>query len=182
MSKSVERAPTPADFIVRNMARKGSNPSRKSPRRADPSDLWRKLTMKLTDARKNSTFRVRSPSVFSILRHGESGPFRWGSPTNTTVFTRLGEIEKNVFTRLGKREKDVFLRLGTETHPVVGTRVPEDMQRKIEREWDVVDRANRGRPTQAEEEYIFESDNDGGGHWKSKSKKPKSTTDEEDLS
>ncbi|GJU42282.1 hypothetical protein Tco_1195239 [Tanacetum coccineum] len=35
------------------------------------------------------------------------------------------------------------------------------------------------KPTQDEERYLTESENDGGGHWKSK--RPKSTTNEDDM-
>nr|GEV41910.1 reverse transcriptase domain-containing protein [Tanacetum cinerariifolium] len=45
-------------------------------------------------------------------------------------------------------------------------------QTEIEREWDAIDRANRRKPTRDEECYLSESENDGGGHWKSKKPKP----------
>ncbi|GJY76436.1 reverse transcriptase domain-containing protein [Tanacetum coccineum] len=53
--------------------------------------------------------------------------------------------------------------------------------REIEIEWDAVDRADRIKPTQTEETYISESEHDQGGHYPNR-KKPKSTTDNEDLS
>ncbi|GJU70305.1 hypothetical protein Tco_1256564 [Tanacetum coccineum] len=55
-------------------------------------------------------------------------------------------------------------------------------QGEIKREWDAADRANRRQPTHTKEFYDLESGHDRGGHWKSKSKKQKPTTDEEDLS
>ncbi|GJZ89577.1 reverse transcriptase domain-containing protein [Tanacetum coccineum] len=57
-----------------------------------------------------------------------------------------------------------------------------ERQRDIEREWDATDREDHRKFDQNVERYLSKSENDGGGHWKSKSKKPKSTTDEEDVS
>ncbi|GJZ97707.1 hypothetical protein Tco_0670160 [Tanacetum coccineum] len=151
------------------------------------------------------------PSVFSRLKQGEQSSSRPRSPISTMNFTRLGEREKNVFTWLEEREKGVFtcLRLGNTSrckHASArrdvstgrAVRDPDrrirkarnlvrsyvtcssERQREIKREWDATDRANRRKPTQEEECYLSESENDGGGHWKSK--KSKSTTNEEDLS
>ncbi|GKE23745.1 hypothetical protein Tco_1435257 [Tanacetum coccineum] len=153
------------------------------------------------------SYPSQSPSVFSMLKHGEPDSPRRRSPI-TTVFTSLGDREKNVSTRLGERERGVFSRLGREStsrhrqtsakrdasdvrdqnHRIREARnlvrsyvtCSSERQREIKREWDATDRANRRNPTQDEERYLSESENDGGGHWKSK--KQKSTTDEEDLS
>ncbi|GKA35722.1 reverse transcriptase domain-containing protein [Tanacetum coccineum] len=59
----------------------------------------------------------------------------------------------------------------------------EKLQRVQARlKWDAADQANRRRPTLVEEKYLSESENDRGGHWKPRLKKPKSTIDEEDVS
>ncbi|GKA63625.1 hypothetical protein Tco_0763231 [Tanacetum coccineum] len=153
------------------------------------------------------SYPSQSPSVFSMLKHGEPDSPRRRSPI-TTVFTRLGDREKNVSTRLGERERGVFSRLrreSTSRHRQTSAKrdasvvrdpnhrrrearnlvrsyvnCSSERQREIKREWDATDRANRRNPSQDEERYLSESENDGGGHWKSK--KQKSTTDEEDLS
>ncbi|GKF62609.1 hypothetical protein Tco_0182663, partial [Tanacetum coccineum] len=85
---------------------------------------------------------------------------------------------KNVFTRLGEGENDVFSRLGHENT----SRLKHASAYPKTRPTDEVDLANHKKSTQAVEEYFSKNKNDRGGHWKSKSKKPKSTTDEEDLS
>nr|GEY10164.1 reverse transcriptase domain-containing protein [Tanacetum cinerariifolium] len=57
------------------------------------------------------SYLSQSQSVFSRLKHGEPSPSRRRCPMSTTIFTRLGEKEKNVLTRLGEREKGVSSRL-----------------------------------------------------------------------
>ncbi|GJV63375.1 hypothetical protein Tco_1474203 [Tanacetum coccineum] len=118
------------------------------------------------------------------------------------VFTWLGEMEKDVFSRLGPENTPRHRHVSAKRHASIGrtARDPDlrkwearnlvrsyvtcssERQREIEREWDTADRANYMRPNQAEEEHLFKRENDRGGHWKSKSEKPKSTTDKEDLS
>ncbi|GKA03930.1 hypothetical protein Tco_0676711 [Tanacetum coccineum] len=57
----------------------------------------------------------------------------------------------------------------------------EHGQREIERECDATDRANRRQSARTEETCLSENEHDRGGQWNSKSKKQRST-DEEDLS
>ncbi|GJV42366.1 hypothetical protein Tco_1420806 [Tanacetum coccineum] len=56
-----------------------------------------------------------------------------------------------------------------------------ERQRQIEREWDKADRADRRRPVHTKGTHYTEDEDDQGGHWKSRSKKQRST-DEKDLS
>nr|GEV45522.1 hypothetical protein [Tanacetum cinerariifolium] len=163
---------------------------RKTPRRPSSLKFLRRLTKKLTDSGKNSNFRIKTRRL-RLFPPWES--------VNTNVFTRLGEKENDVFIRLGEREKDVFSCLGSKSMPCRrhasagrATRDPDlrrrearnlvrsyvtfssKRQREIEKEWDATDRANRRRPAPSEEEYLSKSENDRGGHWKSRLKKPKS--------
>ncbi|GJY29062.1 hypothetical protein Tco_0404829 [Tanacetum coccineum] len=181
MSKSVERAPTPADSIVRNTAGKGSKQTTDGP----PSFM---LDEKLRPSRQRSP---TSTTVFTRL--GERGK---------NVFTRLDEREKDAFSRLRYKNESRHRHTSARRHAGDGrtTRDPDrrkrearnlvrsyvtcssKRQREIKREWDTAGQANHKKSTLAEEEYFSESENDEGGHWKSNSKKPKSTTDEEDLS
>ncbi|GKC26904.1 hypothetical protein Tco_1034198 [Tanacetum coccineum] len=131
MSKLVERAPTPADFVVRNTAGKRSKQMSDGPmpdeKLCEICDKHYNQLLPLTkektqlsesescDKKIQSKKRRRpspstmsrgshpsqSPSVFSRLKHGEPVSPRRKILTSTTVFTRLGEREKNVFTRLG---------------------------------------------------------------------------------
>ncbi|GKA99976.1 hypothetical protein Tco_0827970 [Tanacetum coccineum] len=58
------------------------------------------------------TYLSQSTRIFSRLRHEGEKPARRRSPVSTTVFTRLGNRDRNVFTRLGERKKYIHSRLG----------------------------------------------------------------------
>ncbi|GKD79873.1 hypothetical protein Tco_1342494 [Tanacetum coccineum] len=122
----------------------------------------------------------QSPSVFSRLKQGEQISSRPRSPISTTNFTRLVPEEmRSASAGRAVRDPDRKRREARNLDRSYVT-CSGERQREIKREWDTVDRANRRKPTQEEECYLSESENDGGGHWKSK--KAKSTTNEEDLS
>ncbi|GJV80627.1 hypothetical protein Tco_1516497 [Tanacetum coccineum] len=143
---------------------------------------------------KESSFtRQRSPVSTTVFT-------RLGA-RDKNVFTRLGERKKDVHSWLGPKVTSRHKHASDGRRASSG-RSAEDPNhrrkearnlvrsyvtfsskrlREIEREWDAVDRANRRQPTRTEETYLFESEHERGGHWKSKSKKQKSI-DEEDLS
>nr|GEV11848.1 retrovirus-related Pol polyprotein from transposon TNT 1-94 [Tanacetum cinerariifolium] len=141
MSKSVERAPTPADSIVRNTTGKGSKQTIDGPPGFMPDEKLRKTQEKtqLSESKsrdkKKRSKKKRKPNPSTMY----GGSYASQSPS---VFSRI----------------------------------------EIKREWDTANRVNHMKSAQAEEEYLPKNKNDGGGHWKSKLKKPKSTTDKEDLS
>ncbi|GKB18848.1 reverse transcriptase domain-containing protein [Tanacetum coccineum] len=56
-----------------------------------------------------------------------------------------------------------------------------ERQREIKREWDAAGRAKRAKHAQTEETCLLKNEHDRGEHWKSRSKKQKSS-EEEDLS
>ncbi|GJT70475.1 hypothetical protein Tco_1029761 [Tanacetum coccineum] len=172
MSKSVKRAPTPADSIVRNTAGKGSKQTTDGPM---PDEKLHEFC----DKNYNQLLPL-------MAEKAEAWRTKFSSPKkpSTTVFTRLGKRKKNVFTRLGKRERDVFSRLERESvsrrryanarrEASVGRAKKEarnlvrsyvtcsrERQREIEREWDTADRATRRQPTQTEEAYDSKSGHD----------------------
>ncbi|GJV34948.1 hypothetical protein Tco_1407425 [Tanacetum coccineum] len=53
-------------------------------------------------------------SIFSRLKHEREKPTRRRSLVSTTVFTRLGDKDKNVFVRLCEKRRSVHSRLGPE--------------------------------------------------------------------
>ncbi|GKC33146.1 hypothetical protein Tco_1040440 [Tanacetum coccineum] len=59
-----------------------------------------------------SQAQLQNPEIHVSHRAQAFSPARRRSPVSTTVFTRLGQSDKNVFTRLGERKKDVHSRLG----------------------------------------------------------------------
>ncbi|GKD75332.1 hypothetical protein Tco_1333614 [Tanacetum coccineum] len=65
------------------------------------------------------TYYSQNTSVFSRLRREETKPTHRRSPVSTTMFTKLGNRDRNVFQRLGERKKDIHSRLG----PEVGSRL-----------------------------------------------------------
>ncbi|GJT12887.1 hypothetical protein Tco_0859929 [Tanacetum coccineum] len=125
-------------------------------------------------------------SVFSRLKHGDSEPSCRRNPANTDVFTRLGEKERSVFIRLGNKERIARDpdRRKREAKSLNQSYVncSSERQREIKQEWNAVDRANRKMLIPAREATLSESKNSRGGHWKSRPKKLKSSTDEDDLS
>ncbi|GKC88559.1 hypothetical protein Tco_1149208 [Tanacetum coccineum] len=87
------------------------------------------------------------------------------------VFTWLGEMEKDVFSRLRPENTPRHRHVSAKTHASVGRTARDPDLRKGEAR----------NLVRTEEEHLSENENDRGGHWKSKSKNPKSTTDEEGL-
>ncbi|GJU18002.1 reverse transcriptase domain-containing protein [Tanacetum coccineum] len=195
MSKSAERAPTPADSIVRNTAGKGSKQATDGPPAFLPEERLREICEKhynqllpiMAEKKRRSkkgeshttsrgTYLSQSPNVFSRLRHGETRSHRQRSPVSTTVFTRLGDRDMNVFTRPGEREKDMHSRLGPENAP--------RRRQARDRRWASTGRAagNSDHRRKEVRNLVRRERSKESGHWKSKSKTPKSTTDEEDLS
>ncbi|GKD17032.1 hypothetical protein Tco_1206190 [Tanacetum coccineum] len=168
----------------------------KTLRRADSSHLRGKLMTEHTDAK---AWRVRT---FPPKKPHEHHCVHKARRKGKNVFTRLGEREKDVFSHLGPKNTSRRRHASAKRHASAGrtARYPDrrkgearnlvrsyvtwlsKRQREIEREWDAADRANRRRSTRAEEEYLSKTKNDGGGYWKSNSKKLKFTTNEEDLS
>nr|GEV14223.1 reverse transcriptase domain-containing protein [Tanacetum cinerariifolium] len=142
MRKSTERAQTPTNSVVRNIAAKGSKEATDGPHGFLPEDRLcescekklqptpayhgregpsRKASRKRRskkrrnlspDAMARGTHPNQSLNVFFRLMHGESSYTHQKSHVSTTVFTRLGARDKNIFTRLGERRKDIHSRLG----------------------------------------------------------------------
>nr|GEU47233.1 retrovirus-related Pol polyprotein from transposon TNT 1-94 [Tanacetum cinerariifolium] len=111
---------------------------------------------------------------------GKNGVFSRLEPENTS---RSGHMIARSDTSAGRDTKDPNRRK-REARNLVRCYVTcsSERQKEIEREWDVADRAYHEKSTQNEVRYLYAGENDGGGYWKSKSNKPKSTTYEEDLS
>nr|GEY67002.1 hypothetical protein [Tanacetum cinerariifolium] len=140
MSKSVEYALTPADFVVRNTVGKGSKQT--------------------TDGSHGFMLDER---LQSMSRHRHASARRHASVKRASRDPDLRRKEARNLVR-------IYVACSSER------------QKEIKKEWDAADRANHRRPTLAREEFFSESENSGGGHWKSRPKKQKSNTDEEDLS
>nr|GEV04277.1 reverse transcriptase domain-containing protein [Tanacetum cinerariifolium] len=111
---------------------------------------------------------------------GKKGVFSRLEPENTS---RSGHMTARRDTSAGRDTKDPDSRKREASNLVrYYVTCPSERQREIEREWDAADHADHEKSTQNEVRYLYASENDGGGYWKSKSNKPKSTTYEEDLS
>ncbi|GKB24440.1 hypothetical protein Tco_0863841 [Tanacetum coccineum] len=176
MRKSLERAPTPADSVVRNTAGKGSKQTADGP----PSFM---LDEKLSHG---GTHRRKKKLSFLSQGHvtKEKDPRKGGNPVQAPCpESRHRHTSARRHAGAIRTTKDPNRRKGEARNLVrIYVTCSSERQREIKREWDAADQANHKKSTQAEEEYFSKSENDRGGHWKSKSKKPKSTTNEEDLS
>ncbi|GJZ92042.1 hypothetical protein Tco_0664107 [Tanacetum coccineum] len=148
------------------------------------SKLW--ISARCKRMSLNWSCWIPNPRALFDSGHGDPESSHRENSARTDVFTRLGERERNVFTRLGSREPDVFSRLWSRDRPRHEQRPDpksrSERQREIEKEYNVADRANRRALTPIRESSLSESENIREGHWKSKSKKQKSSTDEDDLS
>ncbi|GKD67646.1 hypothetical protein Tco_1321736 [Tanacetum coccineum] len=174
-------------------AKKRRNPSRSTMSRCSYPSQSPSVFSRLKHREPGSSHRRSPVSTTIFIRLGER---------EKNVFTQPGEREKGVFSRLGPENTSRQRHANARRDASAGraTRDPKHIKREarnlvqsyvtcsserhreIKREWDAADWADRRKSTQNEERYLSESENDGGGHWKSKSKNPKSTTDEEDLS
>ncbi|GJX65131.1 hypothetical protein Tco_0299474 [Tanacetum coccineum] len=137
MSQPAEQTQTPANSAVRNTVGKGSkqapdnNPGESSWQHSqtrgetiffesESCDRQRKARKKIRTSPASAlgdTYYSQNTSVFSRLRREEAKPTRRRSPVSTTVFTKLGDRDRNVFQRLGERKKDIHSRLGPEVAP-----------------------------------------------------------------
>ncbi|GJS96319.1 hypothetical protein Tco_0803287 [Tanacetum coccineum] len=209
MSNSAERAQTPANSAVRNTAGKGSKQAtdgnlrkRKTKKRRSPSlDTMSRSTRpgqsqsvfsRLRQGKSSST-RQRSPvstTVFTKL-----------GAKDRNVFTRLREKNRYIYSRLGPKVSSRHKHTNDKRHASSGMSAEDPNRgrkearklirsyvtcfskrhREVKEEWDTADRTNRRRPTRTENVYLSESEHDEGGRWKSKSKKQRSS-DEDDRS
>ncbi|GJY39900.1 hypothetical protein Tco_0426264 [Tanacetum coccineum] len=203
MSKSAERAQMPANSIVRNTAGKGSKQATDGPLGFLPEDRLQKVHQEKLQGKEGpekggSQVQAPCPEALTTLKARASSPDsgmadqdppRRRSPTSTTVFTRLGpKIVSRHMHASDKRRASVRRSVEDPSHRRREARnlvrsyvtCSSERQRKIGREWDAADRANRRQAAPTEETYPSESEHGQGGRWKSKSKKR--STYEEDLS
>ncbi|GKA82725.1 reverse transcriptase domain-containing protein [Tanacetum coccineum] len=127
MSKSADHAQTPANSVVRNTTGKGSKQATDGGPGYLPEDKLREICEKYYNqilpimaeqVHKEKLQGVQTRLTYSErLRREGAKPARRRSPVSTTVFTRLGDRDRNVFTRLGERKKDIHSRLGPEVAP-----------------------------------------------------------------
>ncbi|GJR49703.1 hypothetical protein Tco_1400224 [Tanacetum coccineum] len=200
--------PTPGSSAVRNTTGKGSKQSLDGPPGFMPDDKLREFCDKHYDqllplmaekvhqeklhgvqarlsfegsSRKNS--QTQEKSQYSELesfdrkkksKKGE-GPARTPCP-EAPIPSRVHTSAKRI-----ARDPD---RRSREAKSLIQSYVTcsSKRQREIEQEWNAVDRANRRMLIPAREATLSESKNSRGGHWKSRPKKLKSSTDEDDLS
>ncbi|GJS54351.1 hypothetical protein Tco_0627713 [Tanacetum coccineum] len=114
------------------------------------------------------TYYSQNTSIFSRIRREGAKPTRQRSPVSTTVFTRLGDRDRNVFQRLGERKKRHTLTSWARSHAAMQTckrkKKRYHRQIQIEREWDEADRANRRRPIRIKGIPLTEDEDDQSGH------------------
>ncbi|GJY01106.1 hypothetical protein Tco_0359258 [Tanacetum coccineum] len=166
--------------------RKNSQTQEKSPYSKseffDKKKKSRKRQKPSLNTNSRSPYPSPTKSPFSRLRYEGPESSHHGDSLGSLVFTRLGEKEMNVFTRLGNKEHNVFSRLDVKDHPLrnhTGTcSHASGNQKRME-----CSRPNKpGVHMSTRETTLSESENSGGEHWKAKSTKQKSNTDEDDLS
>nr|GEY61817.1 hypothetical protein [Tanacetum cinerariifolium] len=137
--------------------------TKKTTRCADKADLRWELESKFADARGNSVLSVR---VMRKKKEIQRRP----SPIASSRDTRFSQ-GTSVFSRL-KHDKEKPACQRSPVSTTVFTRIGE---------WDATDRVKRAKHARTEETYLSKNEHDRGGHWKSISKKQK-TSEEEDLS
>ncbi|GJY18226.1 hypothetical protein Tco_0389717 [Tanacetum coccineum] len=228
MSNSAERAQTPANFVVRNTAGKGS----KQATDGNPGFLPKDRLCKICEKHYNQILPIMEEKVHqeklkeghTRLSYGENSrqkaqmkqkiSFRNRSRATEKEKPRKGEAQAQtpcleVPVSVEARASSPDYGMGNQAPPAKEallaprsgrlaenprrgrkeTRNPvrgyvtgsSERQRENKEEWDAVDRANSKRPTQAKNMYLSESEHNDRGRWKSRSKKQRST-DEEDLS
>nr|GEU53407.1 reverse transcriptase domain-containing protein [Tanacetum cinerariifolium] len=135
------------------------------------------------------------------ISHVSTAVFTRLGDKEKNVFARLGEKKKSVHSGLGPeavsrcrhanerrsastgRSGEDPNRRKKEARDLIRSYVTfsSERQREIEREWGAADRAKRAKYARTEETCLSENEHDRCGHWKSRSKKQKSSK-EEDLS
>ncbi|GKD23787.1 hypothetical protein Tco_1225490 [Tanacetum coccineum] len=172
MSTSAERAPTPDDFVVQNTKGKGSKQTTVGP-------MPDEKLYEFCDKPYNQLLSLMAEKPKCLL-YAEARRTKL-SPSKKLEHHRIHKTRARRDVSAGRADRDSDRRKREERN-LVRSYVTcfSKRQREIEREWDATDRANRKKPTRDEECYLYESENDGGRHWKSKN--PKSNTNEEDLS
>ncbi|GKB75940.1 hypothetical protein Tco_0942835 [Tanacetum coccineum] len=135
-----------------------------------------------------STSKILEPTsnVFSrIRRDGSKLPGHRDSKIEA-VFTRLGRKEKGVFNKLGGKGRSVSARSSdskTQRHRNVQREGKSRYQSFHSRKTEPIPRRSYHERTSSQRTEAFsESKDSRGGHWKSRSKKQKSSIEEDELS
>ncbi|GJT96142.1 hypothetical protein Tco_1091660 [Tanacetum coccineum] len=127
-----------------------------------------------------------TPSVFSRIRRDGSKSPRYMDSEREAVFTRLGRKEKGVLNRLGGKGRSMSARSSDskpQRHLNAQREAKSHYQSSRSRKAEPIPRKcyHEGVPSQRTEVFS-ESEDSGGGRWKSRSKKQKSSIEEDDLS
>ncbi|GKB13344.1 hypothetical protein Tco_0847267 [Tanacetum coccineum] len=147
--------------------------------------------LKHGDPRPSRHRSLANTHVFTRLGDRERNVFTWLGNKEPDVFSRLGSRDLSRHRHANSRRHASSKRTSRdterrrkETRSLIRSYVTysSERQQEIGKEWDAADRANRRTPTPAKEAILLESENSRGGHWKSKPKKLKFSTNEDDLS
>ncbi|GJY09034.1 hypothetical protein Tco_0377219 [Tanacetum coccineum] len=166
MSRSADQAQTPANYVVRNTAGKGSKQAVEGDSKYLPEEKLQEIChrdgnffTRLGERRKNVHSRL-GPEVVPRRRHASE---RRNASSNRSA--------KNP----NRRKKDA--RSLIRSYVICSS----ERQREIEEEWYAADCANRRQLARTKEAYLSKDENDQGGHWKSWPKKHR-LNGEDDLS
>ncbi|GKD68186.1 hypothetical protein Tco_1322276 [Tanacetum coccineum] len=125
-------------------------------------------------------------NVFSRIRHDRSKSHRHRNSEREAVFTRLGKKEKGVFYRLGGKGRSVSARSSDskpQRHRNAQREVESRYQSSRSRKAEHIPKKRYHEGASSQRTKVFsESEDSGGGHMKSRSKKQKSSIKEDDLS
>ncbi|GJZ56601.1 reverse transcriptase domain-containing protein [Tanacetum coccineum] len=126
---------------------------------------------------------IRSLSGSPEARHGRSKSPRKKDLERKTVFKRM---EKGVFHRLGDKEKDMFAYSNdSRHHSYYSSRRDTESCYQSSRSRGAEfapKRTNSKRGSSCRTEVLSEEEDSVGGHWKTKSKRQKSSIEEDDMS
>ncbi|GJU87063.1 hypothetical protein Tco_1294609 [Tanacetum coccineum] len=137
-------------------------------------------------SRSTSKSPEPTPSVFSRIRHDGSESPRHRDSEREAVFTRLGRKKKGVFNRLGGIGRSVSACSSdskTQRHWNAQREAESRYQSFHSRKAEPIPRKHYHEGTSSQRtKASSESEDSGGGHWKSRSKKQESSIEEDDLS
>ncbi|GJR32146.1 reverse transcriptase domain-containing protein [Tanacetum coccineum] len=149
-----------------------------------------KRSSKIQEVSQHSESRTSNirgePGRRRRIRRGGSESPRHRDSERETVFTRLGRKEKGVFNRLGGKERSVSARSSDskpQRHQNAQREAESRYQSPHSRKAEPISRKRYHEGASSHITEVFsESVDSGGGHWKSRSKKQKSSIEEDDLS
>ncbi|GJR95723.1 hypothetical protein Tco_0267897 [Tanacetum coccineum] len=108
------------------------------------------------------------------------------SPERTSVFSRIrrdrSESPRQRPGEKGRRDRGVFNRLGDKGNSVSADSESRYQSYRSERTESIPRKRHHERTCSPRPEVLSESEDSGGGHWKSKSKKQRSSIEDDDLS